>query len=61
VERNLIGIPVHAEGVVPACRMQEEDMQSGHSRDEKGDEEVESEKASQSRVVHGEPPPEPGH
>jgi len=57
VERNLVSISVHAQGVVSARRVQEEDMHTGHSCYHERDQEVKSEKAGQSRVVHCEPPP----
>jgi len=61
VERDLVRISIHTEGVVSAGRVQEENMQAGHRRDEERYEEVKSEKSGQGRVVHGEPPSESRH
>ena len=61
VERNLVRISVHTEGVVATSRVQEENVKAGHSRDQEWDQEVKSEKAGQGRVVDREPPSESRH
>ena len=61
VERNLVRISVHTEGVVSASRVEEENMKACHSCYQEGDQEVECEKASQGRVVDSEPPSESRH
>ena len=61
VERNLVRISVHTEGVVSAGRVQEENMKASHSRYQERDQEVKSEKAGQGRVVDSEPPSESRH
>ena len=61
VERDLIRISIHTERVVTARRVQEENMQASHSRDQEWDQEVKSEKAGQGRVVDSEPPSESRH
>lgn len=61
VERNLVRISVHTEGVVSTRRVQEENVKASHSRYQEGDQEVKSEKAGQGRVVDSEPPSESRH
>jgi len=40
VERNLVGVSIHSEGVVSASRVQEENMKASHSRYQEWDQEV---------------------
>ena len=61
VERNLVRISVHPEGVVSTSRVQEENVKACHSRYQEWDQEVKSEKAGQRRVVDSEPPSESRH
>ena len=61
VERNLVRISVHTEGVVSTSRVQEENVKPSHSRYQEWDQEVKSEKAGQGRVVDSEPPSESRH
>ena len=60
MEWDLIGVPVDPEGVVPARRVKEKDVQASHRGDQERDEKVEGKEPGQSRVVHGKPPPKPG-
>ena len=57
MEWDLIGVPVDPEGVVPARRVQEEDVQPRHRGDQERDEKVEGKEPGQRRVVHCKPPP----
>ena len=61
VERDLVRISVHTEGVVSTRRVQEENVKASHSRYQEWDQEVKSEKAGQGRVVDSEPPSESRH
>jgi len=60
MEWDLVGVPVDPEWVVPARRVQEEDVQSCHRGDQEGHEEVKGKEPGQRRIVHGKPPPKPG-
>jgi len=60
MEWDLICVSVDPEGVVPARRVQEEDVQPRHRGDQERDEKVEGKEPGQRRVVHGKSPPKPG-
>jgi len=58
VKRDLIGVPVDPEGVVPASCVQEKNMQARYRGHEERDQKVEGEKTSKRGVVHREASPE---
>ena len=61
MEGDLIRVPVDPKGIVPARSVQEEDVQARYRGDQERHEKVESEKTRERRVIHCEPPPEPGN
>jgi len=52
VERDFVGVRVKAGGVIGARLVEKEKVQNSDSKDDKGEEKVESEEASQCGIVY---------